>query len=207
MNFADSCNDDAGHELSCKAYARKEQNDFGWDWSPSLVPAGPWRPIYAVQIKRDQVYINNALIDVYRKGQMNNLPPDQSQPWVFNASIDFVGALPRGSGMHLTLFDMSGHQIMRRQLNGVYSSNDTITGSTIIDSSSVQLWWPNGMGSQPLYNAHVEITSGHGSIAKVERRVGFRTIVLNLNPITEEQVRTACEVISIRSPFCPAVYP
>lgn len=180
--------------LSCKAYARKEQNDFGWDWSPALVPAGPWRPIYAVQITRNQLYINNADFDIYRKGQMNNIPPDQSQPWVFNASIDFTGDLPQGSSMQLTLSDQGGRQILRRKLSGVYSSKNTITGTTTIDPSSVQLWWPNGMGSQPLYNAKVDIIGGGrgrfegGSVANAERRVGFRTIVLNLGEITPEQL-------------------
>lgn len=193
VNNIDGCNNGTDATLSCKAYARKEQNDFGWDWSPALVPAGPWRPIYAVQISQNQIYINNAAIDIYRKGQMNNLPPDQSQTWVFNASIDFTGDLPRGSGLQLTLSDPSGRQILQRRLSGVYSSKNTITGSTTIDPSSVQLWWPNGMGSQPLYNAKVDIMSSNGrfgqnSIANAERRVGFRTIVLNLNPITAEQM-------------------
>ncbi|KAF2170649.1 glycoside hydrolase family 2 protein [Zasmidium cellare ATCC 36951] len=193
VNFADSCNNSTDAELSCKAYARKEQNDFGWDWSPALVPAGPWRPLYAVQITRNQLYINNAAIDIYRKGQQNNLPPDQSQPWIFNASIDFTGDLPRGSSMQLTLSDQGGRQILQKRLGGVYSSSNTISGSTTIDPSSVQLWWPSGMGSQPLYNAKVDILSGGGrfgsnSIANAERRVGFRTIVLNLGAITPEQL-------------------
>ncbi|KAK4497015.1 hypothetical protein PRZ48_011464 [Zasmidium cellare] len=193
VNFIDSCNNDTNNELSCKAYARKEQNDFGWDWSPSLVPAGPWRPIYAVQISQNELYINNAAIDIYRKGQVPNLPPDQSQPWVFNASIDFTGDLPRGSSLQLTLADSNGRRVLQRRLSGVYSSANTITGNIQIDPSTVSLWWPNGMGSQTLYNATVDILSGGGrfgssSIATVSRRVGFRTIVLNLNPISEEQL-------------------
>lgn len=26
-------------------FVRKEQSDFGWDWGPAFVPAGPWQPV------------------------------------------------------------------------------------------------------------------------------------------------------------------
>jgi beta-mannosidase len=187
-NFADSCSD--SNPLGCKVYARKEQNDFGWDWSPHLVPAGPWRPIYAVHLTQlKPVYVNNALIDIYRKGQRNNLVPNQSHPWVFNASLDFVGDLPAGAAMQMTLKDTSGKEILQTELQGVYSSNMAITGSTIIDPAKVELWWPAGYGTQTLYDATITVTDKHGhALTHVDRRVGFRTIVLNLNPITKAQI-------------------
>lgn len=57
------CSDDP---LGCKAWVRKEQNDFGWDWFPTLVPAGPWKPISAFQISRNNLYVSNAALDIYR---------------------------------------------------------------------------------------------------------------------------------------------
>ena len=168
---------------------RKEQNDFGWDWSPSIAPAGPWRPAYFVQkATQDPVVVQNTLIDVFRKGQMNNLSPDQSQPWVFNASIDYLGSLPQDAAMHLTLSDASGKVIADTDLDGLTSNNMTITGNTTIASDDVQLWWPNGMGSQNLYNATVTVSSKSWSQpATVSKRIGFRTIVLNLSEITQAQ--------------------
>ena len=134
--------------------------------------------------------MNNALIDTFRNGQRNNLSPDQSQPWVFNASLDFVGDLPVGASLEMTLKDANGGTVIQTALSGVYHSTSTITGSVIIDPSKVELWWPSGMGAQNLYNATVSIVSGHNStvLTEVERRVGFRTIVLNLSPITNEQL-------------------
>jgi beta-mannosidase len=169
---------------------RKEQSDFGWDWAPAFGPAGPWKPAYAIQLSPSEpIYVNNALIDIYREGQMNNLPPDQTKPFVFNASIDFFGDLPSGASLNLELKDSSNRTVLTRALEGIYHSNETITGHTTIDSSSVQLWWPNGVGSQPLYYAAITISGQQGQeIATVERRVGFRTIVLNLTPISAEQL-------------------
>ncbi|KXL49914.1 glycoside hydrolase family 2 protein [Acidomyces richmondensis BFW] len=186
-NEINSCS--ADNKLGCKIYARKEQNDFGWDWSPSLVPAGPWRPIYAVQLTcQSPVYVTNTLIDIYREGQLNNMPPNQIVPWVFNASLDFIGELPNGASLQLTLTDVHNNTILKRLLCGVYISNMTITGSTTIDDSKVQLWWPSGFGEQPLYYARIDVIDGDkNEITAIERRVGFRTIVLNLNPVTEVQ--------------------
>lgn len=95
--------------------------------------------------------------------------------------------------MQLSLTDSSGRQVLQRPLSGVYSSTETITGSTTIDPASIQQWWPNGMGAQTLYTAKVDIITssgrfGQSTIGSVERRVGFRTIVLNLDPITDEQL-------------------
>jgi beta-mannosidase len=179
-----------GAEFSGKIYMRKEQNDFGWDWSPAFGPAGPWKPAYAIQLSgAAPVYVQNALIDIYRQGQMNNLPPDQTKPFVFNASLDFFGDLPQGVSLSLELKDASNRTVVETPLQGVYHNNETITGHITIDSSLVQLWWPNGVGSQPLYYATVAIRNQHGQeVIAVERRVGFRTIILNLTPISEEQL-------------------
>ncbi|KAJ7442724.1 glycoside hydrolase family 2 protein [Mycena galericulata] len=188
-NFADSCAGATGNEFSCKPYARKEQSDFGWDWAPSLVPAGPWQPIYAVQMIIGEVYASNTLIDIYRKGQMNNLPPDQTQPWVFNCSIDYVGTLIAESGMKLTLTDANNKRVLSQSLTGITKSNGTITGSTTISASAVDLWWPNGMGDQTLYTASMTVSGLLGiPITTVEKTVGFRTIVLNLGNITDTQL-------------------
>lgn len=175
--------------LGCKPYARKEQSDFGWDWAPALAPAGPWKPIYAVQLTPAEIHINNAAFDVYRQGQQNNIPPDQSAQWVFNASIDFVGQLPSDATLSLELSDEGGKSVLQTALTNVSRSAHTITGSTVVDPKLVQIWWPNGLGAQPLYNATVQILSSNGDpTAKVSRRVGFRTVVLNLGPISDEQL-------------------
>ncbi|CAL5870672.1 uncharacterized protein PFLUO_LOCUS4912 [Penicillium psychrofluorescens] len=176
-------------EFCCKEFMRKEQSDFGWDWAPKLAPAGIWQPGRVVQLNTESpAYVRNALIDIYRKDQMNNIPPDQSQPWVFNASLDYLGSLPRGVSLELTLNDANGHEILKKNLDDVHHSEDTITGSVIIDPRLVELWWPINLGSQPLYDASIKIVHGRSMIAEVERRVGFRTIVMNLLPITKEQL-------------------
>ena len=186
MNFADSVGD---AEFDGKEYLRKEQNDFGWDWSPQISPVGPWRDARVVQLApRDPVHVNNVMMDVYRRGQLNNLPPDQSQPWVFNTSVDFIGTLGEPE-MHLTLKDKNGKTIKNTPLRILSRNHMTITGSVEI-TEDVALWWPNGLGSQDMYEATVTISDNgkeHESVI-VTNEIGFRTIVWNGTPITDEQI-------------------
>ncbi|KAL7784308.1 glycoside hydrolase family 2 protein [Trichoderma ceciliae] len=183
--YLNSANGYSNQEFQGRVYMRKQESDFGWDWGPEFAPAGPWRPAYIVQkAKTDPVYITNAAIDIYRQGQMPNLSPDQSKPFVFNASIDYVGTLPKNVQMHLKIVDSKGKTLKEANLAGITQSNGTITGNTVI-SNKVDLWWPSGYGEQPLYTATVSlISSAFSKPATVTKRVGFRTIVLNLNAIT-----------------------
>ncbi|OKL55987.1 hypothetical protein UA08_08773 [Talaromyces atroroseus] len=189
-------------EFCCKEFIRKQQSDFGWDWAPQLSPAGIWQPARLVQLSNRveynddndalmaPIYVRNTLIDIYRQGQMNNIPPEQSQPFIFNASLDFLGVLPEGSLLQLILHDtQKGNEtILATPLDEVYSSNDTITGSVTIDPSVVSLWWPVGLGDQNLYYAIIEVVHNDNILAKVDKRVGFRTIVLNILNVTDSQI-------------------
>ncbi|KAJ5594999.1 uncharacterized protein N7459_001207 [Penicillium hispanicum] len=179
------------YEFPNRWFMRKEQSDFGWDWGPAFSPAGPWRDAYVVQFdSQDGVYILNTDLDIFRKGQINHIAPDQSQPWVVNASIDFIGSLPGKSAMSIEIKDVaSGDILVSKPLENVSVSGQTITGIITVDRDAPNLWWPNGLGKQNLYNARVTIEGDHGKeLASVTKRTGFRTIFLDRSDITEEQL-------------------
>lgn len=123
---------------------RKEQSDFGWDWGPAFAPAGPWLPGYVVQLGDAEIYETNTLVDVYRTGQRNNRIPDQNVPWVLNCSMDYLGALPAHAALRYQLKDGRGRKVAGGGLGSVTIQDGTVTGSTKIDNSLVELWWPNG---------------------------------------------------------------
>ncbi|KAF2637032.1 putative beta-mannosidase [Massarina eburnea CBS 473.64] len=177
------------YEFPNREYIRKEQSDFGWDWGPAFAPAGIWQPAYVVQLPPNDVYIRNTLVDVYREGQINLLPPDQSKDWVLNASIDYVGSLPADAALYYTirggndLLDLSG------RLANLSSYGGRLTGSIAISSDAVDLWWPVGMGSQTLYNLTLSVIgSRNNTLATVFKRIGFRTIFNNQTPVSQQQI-------------------
>ncbi|KAF2432108.1 putative beta-mannosidase [Tothia fuscella] len=179
-----------------RQFVRKEQSDFGWDWGPAFVPAGPWQPAYILQNSSDiytnnNTYVRNTLVDIYREGQLPLIPPDQTKPWIMNISLDVIGSLQQGDTIAYTLTDLNGKWIQAG--NAYYTTinldTNTITARVSINPNYVDLWWPNGLGSQPLYNLRITIMRGYRmTLATIVKRVGFRTIVLNMEPIRQDQL-------------------
>lgn len=184
-------------EFAHRPFVRKEQSDFGWDWGPAFAPAGIWQEGSVVQLAGGgdgdgdgELAVRNAALDVYRAGQLPNLPPDQGADWVLNASVDVLGAVPEGATARYAVVDAATKEtVSRGDLGNVTSAGDVITGTAVLGGRDYKLWWPSGLGEQNLYNVTVEVVSASGTVlASVNRRTGFRTIVLNLGEITEEQL-------------------
>lgn len=178
-------------EFPHREFVRKQQNDFGWDWGPGFAPSGIWQKAWVVQLEEDaEVYVRNSNFDLYRVGQMNNLPPDQGADWVFNASVDVIGTVAEGATMRYAVVDVeTDEEVGSGELVNVTNAGDVISGTAILDKDGYNLWWPSGLGQQNLYYITVDIISASGkTITSVKKRTGFRTIVLNLGEITEAQL-------------------
>jgi len=157
---------------------------------PAFVPVGPWQPAYALQLSSEELYIRNSLVDIYRLGQLPLIPPDQSQPWVVNASLDVIGSIPSGVLLTYVLLDADNKTVTTGTMSNITTRDGAVSGSTIIPADTVSLWWPSGLGDQTLYTIELSLSSGHGTspITSINKRVGFRTIVLNEEPIREDQL-------------------
>lgn len=155
-----------------------------------MMPVGIWQPARIVQLQfLTSLHVKNWDFDLYRRGQLNSLAPDQNANWIFNASIDLIGKAPGGSTMRYTiLHDDTGKQVSHGELGSIKNSGDVITGVTELDKSKYELWWPNGLGAQKLYKMKVDIVWGGVTILSLTKRMGFRTIVLNMEPISQKQL-------------------
>ena len=172
------------YEFPNRQFIRKEQSDFGWDWGPAFAPAGVWQPAYVVQLASSpntssDIYVRNSDFDISRVGQLNNIPPDQSAPWLFNASLDVLGTLPFDAALYYAIFNpRTNETVSSGSMSNLTSSNSTITGTVVLDPSMYDLWWPHGLGAQNLYNITVSIVDSSNKIlASENKRTGFRTIV------------------------------
>lgn len=144
-----------------------------------------------VQFKpNDGVYVLNADIDIHREGQVNWLPPDQSKPWVVNASIDYLGTLPKGASLNVEIKDSQNKPIIASgSLTNLTTAGNSISGITTVGANVPKLWWPTSMGEQNLYFITINVVDrSNKTLATITKRIGFRTIVLNQTNITDAQI-------------------
>lgn len=154
-------------------YLRKAHCMFGWDWGPRLPDAGIWRDVKLIgfhEARIDSVYITQAHesgkvtlkldVDVERLGEehLRRFGRDDS----------------RLSGLccRVTVTEPGGG---RR----IYSHQEAMAGIVIEEP---QLWWPNGYGSQPLYEVEAELVSDCSREGMVldtwKRSIGLRTMTV-----------------------------
>ncbi len=155
-------------EPAGRAYVRKSPATFGWDWGPVLVTQGIWRSIWleAVPVARvSDVWVRQR----HRSGAVD---------------LSVAVAVERSS-------DAALRAVCTVALDGaeVAGAEAPVTGDTArfeIEVADPALWWPNGMGEQPLYTVRVEVLSEEGPVDVPvdvgERQVGLRTLRLVREP-------------------------
>ncbi len=153
------------HKLPGGNYLRKEQCNFGWDWGPMCVTSGIWRDIEVV------AFSNARLADVHILQDHG----DGAVDLTVRVVVDSVTADERTVGVTVTL----DGQIVAQSTEQFTTDNAELT-MTIPDP---QLWWPNGMGAQPLYTVGVELLDESGeSLDTDEKRIGLRTLHIIREP-------------------------
>lgn len=131
---------------------RKAHCMFGWDWGPRLPDMGIWRSVslWGVDGGRiDSVYITQRHED----------------GCVF---LDFDP----------TLEDLS----VRAHLSITVTAPDGrqfFSGGETLKIDNPQLWWPNGLGEQPLYCVCVQLCEGDAVLDTWSRRIGLRTLTVD----------------------------
>ncbi len=131
-------------------HLRKAHCMFGWDWGPRLPDAGIWRPVYLRLW--DAARLENALILQHHEDDAVTLSirPEILGEAAWSADI----AAPDGTMLTI-------------------AENRAAEQSVRIDQP--QLWWPNGLGSQPLYRVTVRLSGGDSQ----SWRIGLRTMTIS----------------------------
>ena len=142
-----------------RGYVRKQACHHGWDWGPQCPSAGPWLPL------RLEAY-TGARIGDWRVTQIHH---DDGRVTV------------RVFVQPTTGEDLVLHGAFARQGQVLAAVEESFFGGvewefTLDDPA---LWWPNGMGAQPLYDLSLELrTPGGIGRDRVEQRLGLREVTL-----------------------------
>ncbi|HEX3987754.1 MAG TPA: glycoside hydrolase family 2 protein [Acidobacteriaceae bacterium] len=141
-----------------RSWVRKGPYMWGWDWCRPVLTQGIWKKIevrgYDVRIADVSVLQNHAAGGAVRLEIHTSVAGRKDDVHV-EAEVLLAGsvvATTRGAAPH---------------------------GEAVLEAAvpEPQLWWPNGVGDQPLYTVRVQLLDADGkAVDNAVRRVGLRTI-------------------------------
>jgi beta-mannosidase len=153
----------APHEISGRAWVRKEPCNYGWDWGPVFITCGIWRNISLVAFDMARLCGLQVLQNHDTPGQVTlDVTPE----------IEALGDAP----LHAHVSVSFGDKV-------VAEATTPISQPATLTITNPQLWWPNNLGDQPLYDVTVELLDEQGQVLDTTaRRIGLRTLVLDRHP-------------------------
>jgi beta-mannosidase len=144
-------------------FIRKMACNFGWDWGPTLVTAGIWRPASLHTWSTARLARVRPLVTVRGStGQVElhvDLERTGDEPLVLTAVVG--GAAP------IEVEVEAGQR----------------TAVVTVTVADVARWWPRGYGDQPRYPVRVGLADAGGTeLDSWQRAVGFRSVRLDTTP-------------------------
>ena len=131
-------------------HRRKAHCMFGWDWGPRLPDAGIWRPIFLRTWNTARLE-NALMLQAHHDGVVDvTIRPEIAGESAWSAEI----TAPDGEVLTLP---------------------ETTATEQVITIEHPQLWWPNGLGKQPLYRVTVRLATGDTRMW----RIGLRTMTVS----------------------------
>ena len=133
---------------------RKAHCMFGWDWGARLPDAGIWRDISLVGV--EDARILSVRVHQDHRG-------DGSVAVSIAPELDVHS--DAGVWIEASLADPDG--VVRFAQDGAFEIPDP------------KLWWPNGLGGQPLYTLTVRLMREEVELDRWQRRIGLRTLTVH----------------------------
>lgn len=148
----------ASHE-DYRVYARKAQYSFGWDWGPKLPTSGIWRPICIEAF--DSIRIEDVQVET-------NLNKSLTRA---RLSVHIKTEIFSRNVVSLTATVV---------LNGEkkeFEIHDPVF-TLPLEIVKPELWWPTGLGEQPLYQLDIQIYADSKIADARSIRFGIRKVEL-----------------------------
>jgi len=146
-------------------FTRKAGYHFGWDWGPRLVTSGIWRPVYLeswneARIK-DIQFIQHSI---------------NSKTAALTAELELETPV---AGDYTLKLLVDGKQLTTTVIKSTAGLGKHGISFNIQEP---KLWWPNGLGEQPLYTITAELSASGKVIGVKSATIGLRTIKLVRKP-------------------------
>ncbi|MGY3792499.1 beta-mannosidase [Aquimarina sp. 433] len=147
--------------VSGRVFTRKPQFHYGWDWGPTFITSGVWRPI--ILESWDDVFLN----DLYLKQQSLT---DQK------ASLQAKLDLTITSEIELTCkVYVNDSVVLQKEIASVPGNHLYDLDFEILKPKR---WWTHNLGEPYLYDIKLQIIKGSKEIVSKSVKKGLRTIEL-----------------------------
>ena len=160
---------------------RKGHYMFGWDWGPRLPDAGIWRKVELLKVVKSRltsVYISQKISEDFSKAVLN---------------ITTKAEVEEKTSGHILNKKTTYNEYTLLSDDPEFKINVTVTapnGDIIINNADgtkpvtidkPELWWPNGLGKQPLYTVLVELVSKENGqvLDTCKKRIGIRELKIS----------------------------
>ena len=136
---------------------RKSHCSYGWDWGPKVPDVGVWRDISIVAY--DSAKLKSVHVTQKHENDkvLLNFKPEIESFAEADLNIRAVLSSPEG------------------KISGFSLSTDELTEEVVGDP---QLWWPNGLGEQPLYQLDFFLEDNGSVIDDFSMKIGLRTLTV-----------------------------
>lgn len=155
------------------AWARKCLCSFGWDLAPRIVTFGVWCSIQLV------AHRHATLRDVHVISTLHGTAHAQIEVHCAVAQFDAQDLVaevairnPDGALVGTQRIDLTG-----QHATAVHTASFTLTDPA--------LWWPHGMGEQPLYQCTVRLLAADTVLDERTVRFGVRSVALQQEPVAD----------------------
>jgi beta-mannosidase len=159
-------------KVAAKTYTRKAAYEYGWDWGPTFVTSGIWRPVR---------------LEAWEKVRIADFAIRQRDVSADVAHLDGefqIEAAHDGSARVSVQFGNSDKPVTVTTTVNLHAGSNAVT--VPLELLQPKLWYPAGYGDQALYQFVAQVTSGSKSKAPISDgrtiKTGLRSIVLHRQP-------------------------
>lgn len=156
---------DQGEKTS--PHTRKAPYQYGWDWGPRFVTSGVWQPVR---------------LEAWDGARLDGLHVVAQRVTAGRAELDVEVAVVAGAEHETTVVVDSADVGVApaRATARLRPGRNTVRLTLTV--SNPRLWWPNGLGAQPLYSLRARALDGRRVFDTASARVGIRTVELRQEP-------------------------
>ena len=161
VNYQLPAANDQGEKTS--PYTRKAPYQFGWDWGPRFVTSGIWRPISL------QAWDGARLEDLQLL--TNKVTPSAAS---ITAAVEVIA--DKAVAATVIVDNVTGKSRAAERVVHLEPGVNRVVLDFAI--ARPRLWWPNGLGGQPLYIFKAQLLIDGQVIDEVTKRTGLRSLEL-----------------------------